>query len=210
MKNKQPLAPYLSSLQTGNFYLEDEAAFSDFYIHNEDHSYSSAANVILRSCHVERMTLQNVQLERFDCSNVIFEKCDLSNLEWMGGSFHQVIFRQCKLIGTNFAESMLRDCMFEDCVANMSSFSNTNLNTVTFSFCDLEESDFYDVTWKNLQLKKNSLTGSNWFYTKLSTLDLTTHTFEKIALSQELLKGLVVNTEQALVIALGLGIVIMD
>ncbi|HBR81180.1 MAG TPA: hypothetical protein DEA34_00130, partial [Enterococcus sp.] len=69
---------------------------------------------------------------------------------------------------------------------------------------------FYEVTWKNLFLSDNQLTGSNWFRTSLKGLDFTTNFFTTIALSQDYLAGLIVNQEQALVIAQALGLQIKD
>ncbi len=92
----------------------------------------------------------------------------------------------------------------------MASFSSTNLKAVSFDHCQLEDSEFYEVTWKNLFLSDNQLTGSNWFRTSLKGLDFTTNFFTAIALSQDSLAGLIVNQEQALVIAQALGLQIKD
>ena len=210
MKKIEPIPPSLPPLTKGEFYLEDEEILSGLLINGGDQSYLDAKNMVLRESHVQKLTMQKTALRHFECSNVIFEKCDFSNLEWIGGRFHQVVFHQCKLTGTNFAESYLRDCTFTDCIASMASFSNTNLKAVSFDHCQLEDSEFYEVTWKNLFLSDNQLTGSNWFRTSLKGLDFTTNFFTTIALSQDYLAGLIVNQEQALVIAQALGLQIKD
>ena len=210
MKKIEPIPPSLPLLTKGEFYLEDEEIFSGLLINGGNQSYLDAKNMVLRESHIQKLTMQKTGLRHFECSNVIFEKCDLSNLEWIGGSFHQVVFHQCKLTGTNFAESYLRDCTFTDCIASMVSFSSTNLKAVSFDHCQLEDSEFYEVTWKNLFLSDNQLTGSNWFRTSLKGLDFTTNFFTTIALSQDSLAGLIVNQEQALVIAQALGLQIKD
>ncbi|WP_369670381.1 pentapeptide repeat-containing protein [Enterococcus lactis] len=210
MKKIEPIPPSLPPLTKGDFYLEDEEILSGLLINGGDQSYLDAKNMVLRESHVQKLTMQKTVLRHFECSNVIFGKCDFSNLEWIGGSFHQVVFHQCKLTGTNFAESYLRDCTFTDCIASMASFSSTNLKAVSFDHCQLEDSEFYEVTWKNLFLSDNQLTGSNWFRTSLKGLDFTTNFFTAIALSQDYLAGLIVNQEQALVIAQALGLQIKD
>ncbi|MDA3974114.1 pentapeptide repeat-containing protein [Enterococcus thailandicus] len=210
MKKNDPIAPILSHLEEGDFYLEDEELFSNLLVKNSDQSYLSAKNLIIRDSHIQKLTMQKTILESFECSNVIFDHCDFSNLEWIGASFHQVTFQQCKLTGTNFAEGYLRDCSFNECLASMASFSNTNLKTVCFSDCQLEDTEFYEVRWKNLSLLNNQLTGSNWFRTSLKALDFRTNDFTKIALSLENLSGLSVDQEQALVIAASLGLIIEE
>lgn len=208
LKKIEPIKPVLSPAEDSDFYLEDEQLFENIYAKNLDYSYLTCKNLIIRDAQLERVTMHKTRLERFECSNVLFKNCDFSNLEWLGASFHQVWFDQCKLIGTNFAESYLRDSTFSNCVATFASFSNTNLKAVKFTDNQLADSEFYEVVWKQLFVENNELTGSNWFRTPLNKLDLTTNTFTKIALSQENLKGLIVNQEQALTIAAGLGLVI--
>ncbi|KAF1297318.1 hypothetical protein BAU15_11240 [Enterococcus sp. JM4C] len=210
MKKVLPIAPILPELTEQDFYLEDEAFFQGLKLDDADYSYDSCNNLVIRESHLKRLTMQRTKLERFECSNVIFEKCDLSNLEWLAASFQQCLFKQCKLIGTNFADSYLRDCQFDDCLGTLSSFSNTNLKAVSFTNCNLTDTEFVEVTWRNLTLEKSQLTGSSWFHTKLNKLNLSSNYFEKIALSQDLMRGLVVNQEQAIIIAMGMGLVIED
>ncbi len=208
-KSKTPAAPDLPLLETADFYLEDEAIFSGKTFSGADQSYQTAENMALQGCKLRNIRLQNTHLPRFDCTNVIFENCDLSNLDWIGTSFWRVIFRGCKLTGTNFAESHLRDCVFEDCLADFASFSSATLKVVTFDNCQLNEAEFFELNWQHTRVTNSQLTGSNWFHVKLKGLDLSTDTFDRIALSQESLPGLIVNQEQALVVAMGLGLVIV-
>lgn len=211
MKIKKPIAPLLPKLVETEFIsLEDELIIEGLMLKDQDLSYQDVRNLIFRECHLGKITMNRTHLERFECSNVIFDHCDLSNTEWIGASFHQVHFRQCKLTGTNFAESYLRDCVFEDCLVDYASFSATNQKIVQFKQSSLNDTEFVEVTWHTLLFDSCSLTGSNWVLTKLAGLDLTKSTFEKIALSQELLRGLKVTQEQAITIAAGLGVIIEE
>ncbi|WP_438716995.1 pentapeptide repeat-containing protein [Enterococcus sp. AZ109] len=205
----RPAPPNLPTHFTEDFYLEDEVTFEGIKIEDLDYSYLNARNLMIKGSHLKKITMQRTRLERVECSNVVFEKCDLSNLDWIGGSFHQVVFDQCKLTGTNFAESYLRDCRFTNCIANFASFSATNVKNVQFDNCQLNDSEFFEATWKHLFLENNELTNSNWMNTTMAGLDLTTNEFEGIVLSQDRLRGLIVNQEQALTIAAGLGIKIV-
>lgn len=211
MKIKKPVAPILPKLTETDFIsLDDEIIIEGLSLKDQDLSYQDIRNLVFRECRFEKITMNRNHLDRFECSNVIFDHCDLSNTEWIGASFHQVHFRQCKLTGTNFAESYLRDCFFEECIADYASFSATNQKVIEFQQTSLNDTEFVEVTWNNLLFDSCSLTGSNWFHTKLSGLDLTKSTFEKIAFSKELLQGLNVTQEQALTIAANLGLVIND
>lgn len=210
MKKNYPAPPILPRNFSDDFYLEEEATIEEVHGIGFDYSYLTCENVVLRRSILEKVTLQRAKLIRFEAGNVIFKNCDFSNLEWIGGSFHQVVFESCKLTGCNFAESYLRDCQFKDCVINFGSFSGTNLKNVAFENCQMTDSEFFEVTWKHLFLINNELDNSNWLRTNLAGLDFTTNRFNKIAFSLEQLKGLKVDSYQALTIAAGLGLQIED
>lgn len=210
MNKNYPAPPVLPKNFSEDFYLEDEATIEDVRAVDFDYSYLTCENLVLRRSILEKVTMQRTKLIRFEAGNVVFKNCDFSNLEWIGGSFHQVVFESCKLTGCNFAESYLRDCRFKDCVINFGSFSATNLKNVAFENCQLTDSEFFEVTWKHLFLTKNELDNSNWLRTKLAGLDFTTNPFSKIAFSMEQLKGLKVDSYQALTIAAGLGLIIEE
>ena len=202
------IPPQLDALTPGDLFLDDEAFYQDLFFQDSDQSYLTCRNLVLRQCHLEKVTLLHNRLERFEASNTLWEKCDLSNSELFGASLHQVTFRQCKLTGTNFAESYLRDVTFEDCMLDYGTFANADFKNVRFANCRLKEAEFYDLTWKNLQLKENDLQGTNWLHTSLKGLDFTSNPFGKIGLSPDQLRGLKVDPAQALVIAANLGLII--
>lgn len=202
---QQPLMP--PHLAVAYFFADDEGFLEGQAFADSDQSYGTAENLVIRQSTLTRIVMQNTRLERFEASNVIFEKCDFANLTWIGGSFHQVIFKQCKLTGTNFSESFLRDCQFIECKASLSSFSNSKFNRVLFDDCELEEADFLEVNWTKFALTNSLLNRTNWLGTKVATLDFTSDTFEEILLPQQL-RGLVVNQEQAITIAVNLGLVV--
>jgi hypothetical protein len=78
---------------------------------------------------------------------------------------------------------------------------------VLFDDCELEEADFLEVNWTKFALTNSRLNRTNWLGTKVATLDFTSDTFEEILLPQQL-RGLVVNQEQAITIAVNLGLVV--
>lgn len=207
---KQPAPPQLPVLIKNDFFIEDEAYFEANRFTNSDYSYLTGKNIIIRQSELEKITLHKTRLDNFEASNVIFRNCDFSNIEWLKASFHQVIFEQCKLTGANFAESYLRDCQFHDCLCDFVSFSQGNLKVVTFANCRLTDSEFYNLKWQHINFINNDLTGSNWGHTSLNKLDFSNNKFYRIILEQENLRGLIVNSQQALVIAASLGLVIKD
>lgn len=209
-KIKKPIQPKLSAANLSPFsgYLQTEELIVNQLIQEQDFSYDEVRATGFQTCQISKTNFSGCQLNSFEAQDVIFEHCDFSNAVMIGGSFHRVIFKNCKLTGTNFAESLLKDCQFIECVNDFSSYSYSNLKIVHFQECSLKDSDLHELRWQHLQLTNCGLTGSSWFNTELAGLNLATCHFDKIALSQELIKGLVVNQEQAIVIALGFGLII--
>jgi uncharacterized protein YjbI with pentapeptide repeats len=207
---KTIVPPNLPTLHAESFFLENEKVFSSINSEGGELSGDAARNMILKNSRIKKLIMHSTELELFECSDVIFENCDFSNLEWIRGSFQRVIFKDCKLIGVNFAEGFLRDCQFIDCIANLASFSDTKIKDVQFQNCRLTGADFYGLDWKNLGFSGSDLSESSWFKTKLAGLDLTGNEFEQIGLSMELLRGLIVDQEQAITIARGLGVIIRE
>lgn len=209
-KMKNPIQPklILNALAPFTGYLETEELIVNGLLQEQDFSYQETQSVGFQTCQINKTNFSGCQLNSFEAQDVIFEHCDFSNAVMIGGSFHRVIFKNCKLTGTNFAESLLKDCQFIECLNDFSSYSYSNLKIVHFQECSLKDSDLHEVRWQHLQLTNCTLTGSSWFNTELAGLNLATSQFEKIALSQELIKGLTVNQEQAIIIALGFGLII--
>ncbi|MFC0233714.1 pentapeptide repeat-containing protein [Vagococcus entomophilus] len=207
---KDPLLPKIPhSLQLGEIdYLKDEQHLFQLELKDENWVGLDTSQVYFQQTLLNKCLFSGSHFTRFECMDVIFNHCDLSNVEWIGGSFHRIIFKNCKLTGCNFAESTLRDCQFIDCMMDYCSFNYTTMKSVSFQENSLKDSEFSEVTWQHLFFYKNKLTGSTWFQTKLAGLNFSTCTFEQIILSKELLRGLTVNQEQAITIALGFGLLL--
>lgn len=205
---KNPLQPKVPHelLPTPPESLKDEDLLVCYQIDELDYTNQVVNFVALDTCRVSKTLFINSTLKSFEVQDTIFDHCDFSNTEMIGSSFHRVIFKNCKLTGANFAEGMLVDCQFIDCVADFSTFSYTNLKIVSFTESSLRESDFFEMKWQHLQFDHCELTASSWFNTSLAGLNLANSSFEKLAFSQELLRGLTINQEQAITIALGMGI----
>lgn len=209
MKNKNPLKPIFTELKEVDYiYMEDEGLIENILVKNQDLNFQENRNIFIKETILEKVMMTHSRLKQLEVSNVLFDRCDFSNSEWIGASFHSVHFKQCKLTGTNFAESYLRDCFFEDCIIDYGSFSFSNQKMVVFEHTSLKQAEFFEMIWKDLYFSDCELSDSNWFNTSLTGLDLTKTTFEKIAFSKELVYGLQVTTEQAIIIAMELGLVI--
>ncbi|MCB5952053.1 pentapeptide repeat-containing protein [Enterococcus sp. BWT-B8] len=209
MKEKKRIVPILPAGLTENSpTFEDESIIETIYIENQRVDGADFHHLFFKESYFKRLQISSGFLKQFECINVIFENCDFSNTEWIGAGFHQVEFRQCKLTGTNFAESYLKDCLFTDCMLDYASFAASTMKVVHFAASSLRQSDFSEIDWQYLRLTDCTLTQSQWFHTLLKNLDLSKNQFDTIATSPESIHGVIVNAEQALILAETLGIIV--
>ncbi|MHC5215817.1 pentapeptide repeat-containing protein [Enterococcus sp. LJL128] len=207
MKEKKRILPVLpAKLPRHDLELEDEGIVEASFIENQLLTEIDFHHLFFKECHFKKLLLPGSRLRHFECVNVVFENCDFSNADWIGSSFHQVEFRGCKLTGINFAEGYFKDCLFDDCMLDYASFAASTLKVTHFEKNRLNQSDFTEVDWQHLKLTDCELTQSQWFHTKLNKLDLSENRFDAIAFSPESIRGLIINAEQALVIAGTLGV----
>lgn len=189
-------------------YLEDEMMIQNQFIQDISYPSDSYNSIVFEKSHFKKVNLPSHTFNRFECVDSLFESCDFSNVELIGAAFHRTSFKNCKLTGINFAESLLQNCQFIDCTINYASFNFTQLKRVVFSNCQLNESEFFEIKWNHLELTDCQLDKTNWVGTSLSTLNLASCQFERLHLSPDLIKGFIVNYEQAITVGLTLGLIL--
>lgn len=62
------IPPQLDALTPGDLFLDDEAFYQDLFFQDSDQSYLTCRNLVLRQCHLEKVTLLHNRLERFEAS----------------------------------------------------------------------------------------------------------------------------------------------
>ncbi|MFW7361125.1 pentapeptide repeat-containing protein [Vagococcus fluvialis] len=189
-------------------YLEDEMMIKNQFIQDITYSSDSYQSLVFEKSHFKKFNVPSHTFNRFECVDCLFESCDFSNVEWIGAAFHRTVFKNCKLTGINFAESLLQNCEFIDCTINYASFNFAQLKRIVFTNCQLNESEFSEVKWNHLELEQCQLDKTNWVGTSLSKLNLSSCKFERLNLSPDLIRGFIVNYEQAITVGLTLGLVL--
>lgn len=189
-------------------YLEDELVIKHNLVQDITYPSDSYQSIVFEKSHFKKVSVSGHTFNRFECVDCLFESCDFSNVEWIGGAFHRTIFKNCKLTGANFAEALLQNCQFVDCTINYASFNFSQLKRVVFNDCQLNESEFSEVKWTHLELHQCELNKTNWIGTKLNKLNLSSCQFEQLSLSPDLIRGFIVNYEQAIIVGMTLGLVL--
>lgn len=187
---------------------EDDLIIKNQLLQEATYSHDTFQNLIFEKSRFKKINFSNNTYNRFECVDCEFESCDFSNMEWIGGAFHRTIFKNCKLTGTNFAEALLQNCQFIDCTITYASFNFTKLKRVVFFESQLTDSEFNDIDWQHLELNHCELNRTTWIGTKLNKLNVSSCQFESLNLSPDLIRGFVVNQEQAIIVGMTLGLIL--
>jgi len=142
-----------------------------------------------------------------DC---IFINCDLSNIELAQSLFHRVRFEQCKGTGSIFRKSKFKYTEFIKSQFSITDFSESNFESVRMSECNFSEGAFQSCKQSDLKTFKVDFSCADFTETTLSNMDLSGCNINGLRLSPHHLKGLTVDSNQALGLVQLLGIQVKD
>jgi len=155
-------------------------------------------------------TLSATKLTHLTWVDVLCEKCDLSMIEWHEAKLTRVEFRECRVTGAKLATGELDHVRFVECQLDYASFSEARLRESSFEGCQLREADFTRADLTGTSLLRCDLKGADFVGAKLSRVDVSTSSLNEIRIGAGDVRGLVVNREQATVLAQLFGLVVRD
>jgi uncharacterized protein YjbI with pentapeptide repeats len=138
-----------------------------------------------------------------DC---IFDHCDLSNLPLSGCLFFRVRFDNCKGTGSILRKSKLKFTEFIKCTFSLSDFSESHFEQVRFIDSNFSESAFQELKQTSFITEKVDFTQADFYETALVGMDVSGCRLDGIRLSPQRLKGLTVDHDQAVALAVLLGV----
>lgn len=131
-------------------------------------------------------------------TDTIFENCDFSNASFEKSNFVRCQFHNCKLIGANFVEANFYHVRIVNCVANYCNCTMAKLENVLLGQTLFRSASFEEVILNKVEYDECDLRQSQFFKTKLKGIDFSNSIIEAIVVSIEDLKGVIVNSLQAL------------
>ncbi|MCH3960752.1 MAG: pentapeptide repeat-containing protein [Solobacterium sp.] len=146
------------------------------------------------------------KMDKMEFADVIFDHCDFSNISMQECCFRRVQFLHCRLTGCDMSGSSLTDTEMKECQGEYLNLNCTGLNDCSWQETLFKEASFAMMKIKHLEIKGCNFTRSEWADTKMKDLDLSDSIIDGIAVNAENLKGVIVNAEQAVVMAKLLGI----
>lgn len=161
---------------------------------------------------LEKSKFQNVEILEGELENntfidVIFDNCNFSNTSFENSVFIRCEFNNCKLAGSNLAETRIYNVTFNDTNANYINLSMSSIENVCFNKTTLRNSNFQENKLKNVYFQNNTdLTQTQVFKTSFKNIDLSDAIIDGIAISQEDIKGAIIESFQAIDLLYLLGV----
>lgn len=156
-------------------------------------------------CTFTKMTFLK-KLDKAEFVDVIFDHCDFSNISMQECEFRRVVFQSCRLTGCDMSGSHLQDVQMMRSQAGYLNLNNTHLQSCLWQNCIFAEASMNYMKNSNLEIQSCDFTKTEWANTNLLGLDMSDSIIDGIAVNAENLKGVIVNSEQAIAMARLLGI----
>lgn len=169
-------------------------------------------NIDIRKSYFENMSFDHCNFEKASFVDVVFETCDLSNSVFKGAYFERCQFIHCKGVGIDMSKSLLKHVSFEHSNLRYAYFEFAKLNDVEFIQVNLADVSFSEVQFKNFSAHQSKFINNNFFMTMLDKIDFSDNDFLNPIVSNNFieLKGIILNSLQAVDLVRLLGVVIRD
>lgn len=192
--------------------LENELRKNDGNLENILIKETNFNNINLYDIKIGKSRFQNVEiiegkLEKNTFEDVIFENCNFSNTSFEDSTFIRCEFNNCKLTGSDFSETRIYNAIFYDTNANYIKLSMSSIEDVCFNKTALRNSNFQENKLKKVYFTNNTdLTQAHIFKTSFKDIDLSETIIDQIAISQEDIKGAIIEGFQAMDLLYLLGV----
>ena len=181
--------------------------FTGTFLSRIDGSHISFQQVVFQNC-----KFLGCFFDRASFADVKFINCDFSNSSMNDVNFRSCAFENCKALGTDFYGSIIRHVSMKNC-----NFRDAGMDAVRMSYVKAYHTDFTEASFSkcnitNVDWKDDCFKNASFFKTWLKDIDLTECDITGIVISdaKDELREVVVNLEQAIMLAKRLGIVIKE
>jgi len=206
------LDPIPSFIELANYSIEEDSSISGISCSNMIIDHGDYQNIEIRKSYFENMSFDHCNFEKASFVDVVFQVCDLSNSMFKGAYFERCQFNHCKGVGIDMSKTLLKHVGFEQSNLQYAYFEYAKLNDVEFNQVNLTEVSFSEAQFKNFTAIKSKFINNNFFKTLLEKIDFSDNDFINPIVSNNYseLKGIILNSIQAVDLVSLFGIVIKD
>ena len=188
--------------------LTDTSALTDVTVTGHAWTDLHATSFGLDGVRLQRCTMSGANVTRADWRNVVANGCDLSASSFEETTLDRVELVDCTLVGARWSAARLSDVHFVRCRLDLASFWSARFQRVSFEECKLREADFHGADLSGVVFSDCDLERVNLADTTLKGTDLISSQIGGIQVGARSLPGLIVNREQAVELAVVLGLVV--
>jgi uncharacterized protein YjbI with pentapeptide repeats len=188
--------------------LRDRHEFRNLSLTGVDFSGSQAENLIFDTVQLSNVNLSATELVDVRITDAIFDTCDFANSQWKELSCLRVKLTGCRITGMRCNESCLSSVLFSHTNLRLAQFRFAEFERVRFEHCDLAGADFYSADLRNAVFVDCELTEAQFCGAKLAGADIRGSRIEGLQIMPENLKGLIVDSLQAVLLSSVVGLVV--
>jgi uncharacterized protein YjbI with pentapeptide repeats len=130
--------------------------------------------------------------------------------DWPQANFTRVVLRETRATGMRMEGAQFQDVRFVDCQLDYASFTHTKFGRVTFEQCRLRDADFGGADLEGTVFVECDLQGVCFIGAKLAGVEIGTCSGRELRIEARDVRGLIVNSQQAAVLAKLFGLVVRD
>ena len=144
--------------------------------------------------------------------DIAFEGCDFSNSTFDSAAFTRCTFKDCKFAGASFTEALWEHVVVEGCTFAYGAFNRCRWKVIRACTCDFSSADMSEMELRAITLDDDRFTGTSFFRTKLTGLDLTSCQLKGLIVLDTMgeVFGAKLSLYQAAALARHLGIIIEE
>jgi len=160
--------------------------------------------------HAVGAELEETRLTDVRWLDVLCERCNLSMIDWPKAVLTRVELRGCRVSGATLLEGQFEDVRFVDCQLDFATFSGARFQRVAFERCRLKEAAFIGADLGGVAFVGCEMHGVDLTNAKLQGADVRSSLLNEVRVGPTDVRGLIVNKEQASVLAKLFGLVVRD
>lgn len=204
----KPLEPCLEYPNGCASELREGQEFRDLSLAGVDFSGSQAENLVFDTVQLSNVNLSATELHGVRIADVIFDTCDFANSQWKEHSCVRVKFVNSRMTGMRCNEARLSSALFSHSNLRLAQLRFAEFERVRFEHCDLTGADFHSADLRNAVFVDCELTEAQFCGAKLAGANIRGSRIEGLQIMPENLKGLVVDSLQAVLLASVTGLVV--
>jgi len=190
--------------------LSDGAEATGVALSGGEFTAQAARDVLFEAVLLQRAVFQQTHLERPRLFDVRAAGCDFSGAEWETARLRRVEFNACRLLGIQLLKASLEHVSFKDCNLESAILAEAVFRTARFEGCNLRGVSFEGADLSGVILRRCDLSEANLSGAKLSGADLRGSTLNGMKLAPRDIRGVIIDSTQALQVVALLGVVIQD